>query len=43
MCCTFFFLKEKSTKNLAGLSLVDFEGLLSRSPIGYHPPQRTRL
>ena len=43
-----FFLFErkklqKRSKNLAGLSLIDFESLLSRSPIAYYPAQRTRL
>jgi hypothetical protein len=39
-------LKEKvakRSKNLAGLSLTDFKCYTARSPIGYHPPQRTRL
>ena len=34
---------EKRSKKPAVLSLIDFETSLSRSPIGYHPPQRTRL
>ena len=42
----FFFLKEKvakRSKKPAVLSLIDFGNSLSRSPIGYLPPQRTRL
>ena len=34
---------QKRSKKPAVLSLIDFESSLSRSPIGYHPPQRTRL
>jgi hypothetical protein len=42
-----FFLFErkklqKRSKKPAVLSLIDSESSLSRSPIGYHPPQRTR-